>query len=309
MKKIKRILSIVLAVAFILPLTSCKWIERWIEEQSNRSYTIRFHANGGTGEMADFFVEKGEDGYLPKCTFTKDGYECLAWSTDENGDRLYGYIPNLTFWLPNSVDDGDTVDLYAFWTTPGFTFTIQGWGLQTGVIKKYEGNAKDVIVPSFTNGHYEHDSISGCGAVTLLGSGIFADHTEIETISNLPIDGIPSKTFAGCTALKTISLRSGKGIHSAGERAFYNCSALQEISFENLISNTVSIGKEAFYGCTSIEKLVIPRPVEELGESAFYGWTENQTIEFLQYSENTFGEDWLKGCSAKIIWSGTKGNE
>ena len=58
MAKIKRILSIVLAVAFILPLTSCKRIERWIEEQGNRSYTIRFHAHGEAEYLIKNFSRK-----------------------------------------------------------------------------------------------------------------------------------------------------------------------------------------------------------------------------------------------------------
>lgn len=75
---------------------------------------------------------------------------------------------------------------------------------------------------------------------------------------------------------------------------------MQELEFST--TSTITIGAEAFYGCTSIEKLIIPKTIEDIGKDAFYGWTENQTIEFLGHSENVFGKDWLNGCSAKIIW-------
>ena len=118
----KKILALAIIIVMTFCLTSCGLVERLIGLKADRTYTIRFNANGGEGEMGDYFVESGDDGWLPKCTFTKEGYECVAWGRDPEGKNYATQIDNLTFNLPSSVKNGDTVDLYAIWTTPGFTF-------------------------------------------------------------------------------------------------------------------------------------------------------------------------------------------
>lgn len=291
MRNIKRIFTIGLAFLLMLCMSSCKWIENWVKDRSNRSYTIHFNANGGTGEMEDFFVESGDEGLLPNCTFTKEGYECLAWSTDKDGENCYSYIQKLTFLLPSSIKSGDTVELYAVWTTPGFTFNVNGMGFDYFAnITDYEGTANTIIMPKFLSGYN----------IRNVSNGLFAEHTEIESVINFPSKDIPAQCFYGCTSLKSIIQKNGDLIGCVEEQAFYNCIALQEIQFSNV--SKVEIGKEAFYGCTSIKKLVIPQTIEKIEANAFYGWTEDQTIEFLWHDENIFGEEWLNGCSAKIVW-------
>ena len=205
----------------------------------------------------------------------------------------------MKFWLPSSVKDGDTVELYAVWTTPGFSFRVEGVGFfESATIANYTGTAKDIIVPAFTNDHYL-GSTWGCGPVWNIASGVFKNHTEIETVSNHPRD-ISSEVFYGCTSLKTMEARSGY-VGNIGDKAFYNCSSLEGIVLHEDLCE--EIGAEAFYNCTSIQKIVIPEGVEEIGKDAFYGWGEGQTIEFASHSENLFGEEWLNGCSANIIWA------
>lgn len=238
-EKIKRILTIALSFIFTASLSSCSFVEGCIESKTNRSYIIRFHANGGMGEMEDFFVESGKEGLLPEYAFIKEGYECLSWSTDKNGEDLYGYIQNLTFWLPSSVKNGDTVDLYAVWTTPGFTFEFGGIAFfSSATATSYNGSAKDVIVPAATN------DIGYCD-VSTIGPGVFAEHTEIESVRNFPTNDIASKLFYGCSSLKSVALRKGKGkIRHVRDQAFYNCSSLQELEFST--TSTITIGQKLF---------------------------------------------------------------
>ena len=264
-----------------------------MEARSERTYTIHFNANGGEGEMEDLLIEKGKDGYLPRCTFTKEGFESLAWSTKPDGGSKYGYIPNLTFWLPEDVEDGDTVELYAVWTTPGFTFELQGWGFTEGAyVESYTGNAKDVIMPTFTNDHLG-DSAWGFGPVYGVLSGVFKNHTEIERVVNFPGTDIYSDVFSGCTSLKEVA----GDFYDIGDRAFYNCSNLQGIS----LKSTEEIGEEAFYMCTSMKEIVIPATIEEIGKDAFYGWTKEQKIILKDVDMSMFEDGWLNGCQAEIV--------
>ena len=300
----RKVTSFAIAIVIIFSLTSCGVVEWLIGLKADRTYTIHFNANGGEGEMDDYFVESGDDGWLPKCTFTKEGYECIAWGLDPEGKKYGTQIDNLTFNLPSSVKNGDTVELYAIWTTPGFDFEISTMGYFTHWnINDYDGNASNVIVPAWYEG-FDGGGYGSC-QVNGLASGLFMEHTEIESVKNIPVNYLSDDLFNGCTSLQTIEMRDGESIYDIGDRTFYNCTSLQGVE---LSANLDTIGDEAFYMCSSIEKLVIPAYLNELGSNAFYGWTEDQVIEFTKYSANPFGSQAFNGCNATIIWSGEQNN-
>ncbi|MBO4940585.1 MAG: leucine-rich repeat domain-containing protein [Clostridia bacterium] len=310
----KKILSIFTALVMLcctFGFCGCEWI---VEELTggHRTYVIHFDPNGGEGTMENYVVEKGYDGLLPGCKFTKEGFECMSWSTTPDGKDGYGKASSLSMALPRNIKNGDTVTLYAVWTTPGFTFSVNGIGyFQSAHIVEYAGNAKDVVIPAYTKGPYDSPSVVGWGPVHEVGDGVFEGHTEIESVSNFPENNIASSMFEGCTSLQ--SFQSRQAIEDIGERAFYHCQSLQALGLidRNIISNrdSITIGKEAFYGCMSLTTLVIPWYVEAIGDNAFYGWTAEQTIRFEKYTESEFiaefGSEWRSGCNATIVWSET----
>ena len=296
----KKIIVFFLVILLMFSLTSRGVVEWLIGLKADRTYTIHFNANGGEGEMDDYLVEPGDDGWLPKCTFTKEGYECVAWGLDPEGKKYGTQIDNLTFNLPSSVKNGDTVELYAIWTTPGFSFQLETMGFfGHWHITSYEGSSNHVIVPTWYDG-FAQGAYGSC-YVNTIANKLFMGHTEIESVKNIPVSYLSDDLFNGCTSLKTIEMKDGKSVYNIGDRTFYNCTYLQGIE---LTANLDTIGDEAFYMCTSIEKLVIPAILEDLGDNVFYGWTEDQVIEFTRYSENPFGESAFNGCNATIIWSG-----
>ena len=303
MIKAQKTIIISIILLLVIFLSSCGIVNQFIGNKSDRTYNIHFNANGGTGVMDDYLVEKGDDSWLPKCEFTKEGYECIAWGMNAEGTSFATQIDNMTYNLPSSVKNGDTVQLYAIWTTPGFSFDLVTMGFFAHTkITGYSGNEKNIIIPAWFEGSYNESAYGSCG-VNTINYGLFKDRLEIETIKNIPVSNLPNDLFNGCKSLKSVEVHPTNKIRSIGMRTFYNCSSLQEIELSNELH---SISNEAFYMCTSIEKLVISSHIEEIGINVFYGWTENQTIEFTEYTENTFGDEWLNGCNAKIIWSGEK---
>lgn len=56
------------------------------------------------------------------------------------------------------------------------------------------------------------------------------------------------------------------GIETIGERAFYGCADLAEVTFPATLKE---IGKNAFGECTALKKANIPRDLETVGEGAF----------------------------------------
>ena len=68
-----------------------------------------------------------------------------------------------------------------------------------------------------------------------------------------------------------------EGVTTVGDRAFYNCTALTDVSFSSTVS---TIGTYAFRGCTALEAVTLPGTVTELKGSAFRACTSLTTVTF-----------------------------
>ena len=90
---------------------------------AKNTYTIRFHANGGAGSMADVTVPYDTSYKLPTNKFTYQGYAFDKWKT-EDGASIYGNEATIKYssaQLKNGV-----LDLYAQWKINQYTLTITG---------------------------------------------------------------------------------------------------------------------------------------------------------------------------------------
>ena len=66
--------------------TSLTLYAKWI---SSEQFTISFDANGGSGEMASVYVERGANYILPGCSFTApEGKSFLRWNYGETGTEM-----------------------------------------------------------------------------------------------------------------------------------------------------------------------------------------------------------------------------
>ena len=89
------------------------------------------------------------------------------------------------------------------------------------------------------------------------------------------------------------------------ESAFAYCTALSELVFEG--GGEIEIGREAFRDCTGIMQFVLPESVTAIGNRAFYGWTEEQTVIIkgfasLEEADEAWGSAWREGCNATILY-------
>ncbi len=66
-------------------------------------------------------------------------------------------------------------------------------------------------------------------------------------------------------------------VTSIGDRAFFNCSGLTEITIPN---NVTSIGESAFYDCSGLTEVTIPNSVTTIGVRAFYRCTGIKDLTF-----------------------------
>lgn len=75
-------------------------------------YSVRYHANGGVGNMADEFRTYGVEQALRKNIFVNDGYIFAGWATNETDEIIYSdceIVSNMT-----AIANG-WMDLYAVW--------------------------------------------------------------------------------------------------------------------------------------------------------------------------------------------------
>ncbi len=96
------------------------------------AYTIRFHANGGTGEMSDVAVEYGKNKTLPKNKFKRTGYTYVGWNTRPDGKGINYADKEKVKSLTD--EDGGTVVLYAVWSGNPYKVKYDGNGATSGTM-------------------------------------------------------------------------------------------------------------------------------------------------------------------------------
>ncbi|MBQ7983098.1 MAG: InlB B-repeat-containing protein, partial [Clostridia bacterium] len=84
-----------------------------------KSYIIRYHANGGTGSMADQTIKYDVPTALSKNTFEKDDHSFMGWALTSGGSAEYIDEQIVT----NLLESG-TLDLYAVWAQDTHTVTF-----------------------------------------------------------------------------------------------------------------------------------------------------------------------------------------
>ena len=83
------------------------------EQDTPKTYTVRYNSNGGSGYMTNSTHTINEYSNLSQCQFTRSGYKFLGWSTNRYDVRPIYY--DMSRILNLSTTSGAIVDLYAIW--------------------------------------------------------------------------------------------------------------------------------------------------------------------------------------------------
>lgn len=96
----------------------------------------------------------------------------------------------------------------------------------------------------------------------------------------------------------------GRAITSIGERGFYECKNLINISMPDSITN---IGEDAFNGCTKLKNIIMPNSVSRILDRTFYNCSQLTSIT-LSNTVSNIGEHVFYGCTClgNIVFNGTK---
>lgn len=183
-------------------------------------------------------------------------------------------------------------DVYFLWETEidGLTyrFTVEDGSI---VIKGYEGDATDLVLPT---------SIAGKDVVAIGDGGVFSN-SDLKTVT-IPETyvSIGSAAFKGCKSLTTVTI-AGE-IYDVRSGAFMDCTALVTVSgvidgpvyergFEGCISlkdidlsDISSVGSYAFKNCRSLESITLD--VQKINFESFYGCSSLKSVNFVPHTYN-----------------------
>ena len=110
-----------------------------------KSYVIRYHANGGSGTMADQVIKYGTLVELKKNMFTKSDYTFGGWARSADGEVQYlDQQPVL------NLEESGTIDLYAVWLQNSHTvkFDYNG-GFGTPESKQFQNGKAYGQLPEY----------------------------------------------------------------------------------------------------------------------------------------------------------------
>ena len=118
--------------------------------------------------------------------------------------------------------------------------------IKNGVLKKYNGNEKNVIIPNNVKKIGGHGFLSAHGA--------FENRSDIISVQ-IPdgVTDIAMNAFQNCTSL--ISIEIPKSVKSISISAFENCLSLTSVVIQG---KTTSVHSDAFKNCTSLKEVFFP---------------------------------------------------
>ncbi|MBR0535424.1 MAG: leucine-rich repeat domain-containing protein [Clostridia bacterium] len=169
---------------------------------------------------------------------------------------------------------------------------------ENGVITRYLGDKKDVLIPEKIQGKYVRGIGANCFAKSQIRS-VYIPET-VTSIGNYAFEGciyltnvsfdsgsakvnIGSGAFENCLKLERITLPV---VTNLGDIAFYNCTSLKYV---RLADGSKQIGSYVFGNCTALETVVIPESVDKIGTLIFEG-ANNPELTVVTPSDSTAWE-------------------
>ncbi len=108
------------------------------------------------------------------------------------------------------------------------------------------------------------------------------------------VTSIGEDAFFGCTSLTNVTFEENSQLISIGQRAFFGCSGMTDIEIPDSVT---SIGENAFTDCTSLTSITIPDSVTSIGKSAFADCTSLTSIT-IPDSVTSIDERAFFGCTS-----------
>ncbi|MCM1101006.1 MAG: leucine-rich repeat domain-containing protein [Acetatifactor muris] len=180
----------------------------------------------------------------------------------------------------------------------------------SGVITRYLGGDKEVIIPAEIDGKRVRaigaDAFNGNKVITSvvisdgvmeIGHRAFQGCRELTSVK-FPegVTEIGRYAFQGCSALEDVEMEWG--LKKISEGAFQECTALKEIEF---LRSVTEIGECAFNRCNSLKKVDLPSELAAIADGTFSGCSSLDSI-YIPDSVTEIGKEAFKDC-ASMRWA------
>lgn len=106
-------------------------------------------------------------------------------------------------------------------------------------------------------------------------AGKASSYVVPDTLNGKPVSAVSAEAFSTRTLLRRVTI--GKNVTALGNKAFFGCGALTEVSFAN-DAQLRTLGQEAFSDCSSLTNIVLPTSLTAVGAGAFRNCTALTTF-------------------------------
>lgn len=216
--------------------------------------TIEKSAFAGDGNIREINLDNGvktiEEGAFQGCK--KLGEVKFSSEVTNIADHAFEECDNLVMVVPyNSYAYQYAVEHNINYRTTlnGYDFYKIGDEIH---IADYTGTKDNVVIP---------EKIEKL-PVTRILAGSFKQKS-VKSVLSATVTDMEEGAFYECLKLETAEFTN---LNHLGEKAFYNCTALKNVSLGDKIT---TIGKNAFEGDAALERITLPESLEQIDTSAF----------------------------------------
>ena len=280
--------------------------------------TIRFDANGGSGEAFSQDIATDETRVLTKNTYTKNGYAFVGWATTPSGAIAYADQASYTMGTDASYT------LYAVWELADYaiSYDLQGGTNHSqnpatytieDTITLQSPTREGYTFAGWTNGGKIEKGSTGSKTFTAnwkansytvtfdTAGGSLASSTQVVIFGEEFVLPVPTKEsyeflgwYHGEQAVEngkwsiasdvTLIAKWLSYVNVSSNGAITGLSPYGKTQSEIVIPHEIngisvtSIGSEAFRGCTNLTSVTIPNSVTSIGDWAFYDCTRLKSV-------------------------------
>ena len=280
--EMQRMISVFLAFIMVFGMYLLPAAEVWAAENPE---PITFSSSGPDGLLTDSDVSNKlfDEGLSYESTF----FAILDESVKSIGnDAFFGCTGLTGVTIPVGVTSiGDL----AFYGCAGLTSVTIPTGITNIGAMAFDGCAglTSVTIPASVNS-IGNAAFGGCTALTAIN--VSDGNSKYSTIDGVLFDD--NKTLIACPAGKSGAYTIPNGTERIGDRAFFGCENLTNVTIPNTVLN---IGAAAFGFCSNLTRVNIGNSVKAIGDSAF-GSCINLTSAIIPDSVERIGYGAFHSC-------------
>ncbi len=289
MKKTKRMLSVLLALALILaglPMYS-------MEVQAESQFSAKANDDGTI--TIEYYTGYGGEVTVPSEINGKK-VTCIKYEAFQNHKNL------ISVSLPDSVT---SIGHHAFAGCSSLVSVNIPDGVTDIGYYTFSGcsSLREINIPSGVT-RIDNDTFSGCSSLTEISipSGVHSIHPN---------------AFAGCSSLASIKVDVDNATFESKDDSGNDCNAIIETATNELVlgckntkfpSGVTRIGDYAFMGRSGLTEISIPDGVTSIGKCAFSGCSDLREINIPSEVES-IRDDTFSYCSSLAVIEVDEGNE